>query len=147
MSRRQAVMGSVALTAGLIVAACSPTPTIPSGADRAVEIDIDGMSFVPDRLELRRGETVAFVVNNPDDIVHELFIGSEEDQDAHRAQHLGAADADQVLIPHLGYGIYVDAHGTGVMTYHFARSGEFMIGCHLPGHWEAGMVAHIRVTD
>ena len=146
MFRTVSGIGAVAVLLGAM-AACSPAPPIPSGADRVIEIDIDGMSFVPDRLEVSRGETVAFVVNNPDDIIHELFVGTEQDQRAHRAQHLGAAEADQILIPHLGYGIYVDARGSGVLTYHFAQAGEFMIGCHLPGHWEAGMVAYITVTD
>ena len=35
---------------------------------------------------------------------------------------------------------------TGPMTHTFTESGTVLIGCHEPGHWEAGMKATIKVT-
>lgn len=143
-----AVRTLVAVAAGVLLVACSPSAdrrAVPSGTDRIVELSMQGMHFVPDRIEVRAGEMVAFVVTNPNDIAHELFIGTEADQMAHRATHMAVASAGQAKIPHDGYGIFLNPHETGVVSYHFDTAGQIMLGCHLPGHWEAGMKAIVTV--
>jgi uncharacterized cupredoxin-like copper-binding protein len=148
--RRPAAQAALALGMGAVLVACSPQaaerPGIPESADRVLELSMEGMSFIPDRLEVRADETIAFVINNPNDIPHEVFIGDLGDQDMHRAAHTARAAAEQHLIPHMGTGIYLAAHGTAIVTFHFAEAGEILIGCHLTGHWEAGMVATVNVT-
>jgi len=134
---------------GLALAACSPSADrrdIPPGTDRVIELTMQPMRFVPDRLTVKMGQTVTFVVTNPNDIPHELFIGNMADQMAHRAVHAAAPSSGQAAVSHMGYGIYLQAHGTDMVTYHFATAGEILIGCHLPGHWEAGMLATVTVT-
>jgi len=134
--------------ASLLMVACSPSADrrdIPPGTDRVVELSMEAMRFVPTKLNVKVGETITFVVTNPNDIPHELFIGDQADQMAHHAAHLAVPSASQATVPHMGYGIYLDAHGTGMVTYHFTKAGEIMLGCHLPGHWEAGMVAIVTV--
>jgi uncharacterized cupredoxin-like copper-binding protein len=143
-----AVRGVFALALGLLVVACSPSAdrrSVPPGTDRIVELSMVGMHFIPDRIEVKAGELVAFVVTNPNDIAHELFIGSEADQMAHRAIHMAVASAGQANISHDGYGIFLAPHETGVVSYRFDTAGEIMLGCHLPGHWEAGMRAIVIV--
>lgn len=133
---------------GFLLVACSPSAgrrDVPAGTDRVVELSMTGMHFVPDRVEVKAGELVAFVVTNPNDIPHELYIGTEADQMAHRAMHMAVASAGQAQIPHGGYGIYLAPHETGVVSYRFDTAGEIMLGCHLPGHWEAGMRAVVVV--
>lgn len=137
------------VAAGLLLAACSPSADrrdIPPGTDRVIEVSMTGMHFVPDQLEVKVGETITFVVDNPNDIPHELFIGDLADQMAHAATHMAVSSPGQPNIPHMGYGIYLQAHGTGMVTYHFAEAGEILLGCHLPGHWDAGMKAVVTVT-
>lgn len=132
----------------LLLVACSPSADrrdIPAGTDRVVELTMEGMRFIPNKLDVKVGETITFVVTNPNDIPHELFIGDEADQMVHHAAHMAAPSAGQATVPHMGYGIYLAAHGTGMVTYHFTTAGEIMLGCHLPGHWEAGMVAKVIV--
>ena len=139
---------SGAVLIGLLLVACSPSAerrSVPAGTDRIVELSMEGMRFIPDRIEVKQGELVAFVVTNPNDIGHEVFIGSEADQMAHRARHMAVPSADQAGVPHMGYGIFLPPHGTGVVSYRFDTSGAIMLGCHLPGHWEAGMKALVTV--
>lgn len=138
----------LALAIGALLVACSPSAerrAIPPGTDRIVELSMKGMHFIPDRIEVHAGEMVAFVVTNPNAIAHELFIGTESDQMAHHAAHTAVASADQAQVTHGGYGIYLLPYETGVVSYHFETAGNIMLGCHLPGHWEAGMVAIVTV--
>jgi uncharacterized cupredoxin-like copper-binding protein len=134
---------------GLLLVACSPTAArrdVPAGTDRVVELSMEGMHFVPDRIEVRAGELVAFVVTNPNDIPHELSMGTEADQVAHHAMHMAAAASAQAQVPHGGYGIFLSPYETGVVSYRFDTPGKVLLGCHLPGHWEAGMVATVVVV-
>ena len=139
----------LAVAVAVTLAACSPSAdrrSIPPGTDRVVELTMAEMHFIPNSLTVKMGETITFVVTNPNDIPHELFIGNMADQMAHRAMHLAAPSGGQAAVSHMGYGTYLPAHGTGMVTYHFATSGEILLGCHLPGHWEAGMKATVSVT-
>jgi len=141
------VLATVGL--GLMLVACSPSAarrSVPPGTERTVEMSISGMKFVPDRIEVQAGQMVAFVVDNPTDIAHELFIGDEADQLAHHGTHVAVPSADQAMVPHYGYGFYLASHETKVVTYRFDSTREIMLGCHLPGHWEAGMVAIVTVV-
>jgi uncharacterized cupredoxin-like copper-binding protein len=133
---------------GLLLVACSPAAgrrDVPAGTDRVVELSMQGMHFIPDRVVVNAGEQVAFVVTNPNDIPHELFIGTMADQMAHHALHMAASASAQAQVKHGGYGIWLAPHDTGVVSYRFDTAGEIFLGCHLPGHWEAGMVATVVV--
>jgi uncharacterized cupredoxin-like copper-binding protein len=143
-----AFKGIVAVGLGLLLVACSPSAArrdVPAGTDRVVELSMEGMHFIPDRIQVDAGELVAFVVTNPNDVPHELYIGTAADQAAHHAAHMAASSPDQARVPHDGYGIFLEPHETGVVSYRFDTVGQILLGCHLPGHWEAGMVATVTV--
>lgn len=141
----------VVMTVAFVLAAClggeGDTRASPGPSPRIVELSMDGMRFDPDQVEVRLHETVRFVVRNPEGIPHELFIGSETEQVTHREVHASTAPQEQADVPHYGYGAFIPAFGTGQFEYRFDASGEVMIGCHLPGHWEAGMRALIVVPN
>lgn len=134
-------MGLAIVTAALVGCAA------PSEADegvRVVEITIDGYHFVPDQFSVRQGETVRFEVSNPDRIGHELFIGTIAEQ-ADRRAAMPTAPAEAEGGTRFGYGLYLPSLERGSFEYHFSSEDDLLIGCHLPGHWEEGMVATIEV--
>lgn len=133
-----------------VIAACQPAvgqgPTVGPEA-RVVELTITADArFSPDRIPVKTGETIRFVVDNPTAANHELFIGSAAEQTMHHAAHLGLPPAEQAGVSHYGYGIFLPAYGDGVIEYHFATPGEVLLGCHLPGHYEGGHVATVIVS-
>lgn len=148
MARRSSVSALLTVIAA-IVAACAPAAGQDAvvGPDaRVVELAITADArFSPDRIAVKTGETIRFVVSNPTSSDHELFIGSSAEQTMHHAAHLGLALPEQAAVPHFGYGIFLPAFGDGVLEYHFAEAGQVLIGCHLPGHYEGGHVATVTV--
>jgi uncharacterized cupredoxin-like copper-binding protein len=132
------------IVAATVVAGCAASAA-PAGTPRTIEITVDGYHFVPDHFQVRRGESIRFVVTNPDTIGHELYIGTVAEQAARRAADV-AAPSDPASVTHFGYGIYLPAFADGEFDYSFSADTDLLIGCHLPGHWEAGMVATIDVT-
>ncbi len=102
---------------------------------------LDTMRFVPDRVDVKQGETVKFVVRNDGKIPHEMVIGIKKTIDEHAA----------VMMKHPGmehdepYSVRVAAGKAGAIVWHFNRPGEFDFACLIPGHFQAGMAGKIRV--
>lgn len=130
----------------LLLVSCGGQAGASPPATRDITVSISGMRFVPDQFEVHVDETIRFVVSNPTDLPHELFIGTMPEQLAHHRAVMSQPPAQQVeLMQHFGYGIYLLAHDSGEFIYHFGEAAQVMIGCHVPGHWEAGMLATITV--
>jgi uncharacterized cupredoxin-like copper-binding protein len=135
-----------ALAAALIVglSGCGGAAVGDGTEPRVIEISIDGFHFVPDHFTVQRGDSVRFLISNPDRVGHELFIGTIAEQ-AMRREAAPSTPSDGGSVTHFGYGIYVPALTDGELDYAFSNDTDLLIGCHLPGHWEEGMVATIDV--
>lgn len=116
----------------------------PSKAKRTVTIAMsDAMRFTPDKLEVKVGDTVKFVVANKGQVMHEMVIGTEKELKAHAElmkKHPGM-EHDEPYMAHVSPGKQES------ITWQFTKPGEFMFGCLIPGHFEAGMVGRIKVTS
>jgi uncharacterized cupredoxin-like copper-binding protein len=95
----------------------------------------DQLRFQPDKIEVKNGETIKFVVKNAGKIKHEIVIGSAEKLKAHAEMMKSMPgmvhkDADQLTL----------APGkSGKMTWKFIGPGTLEFACFEPGHSEAGM--------
>lgn len=111
-----------------------------------ITIALVDFRFEPEVVDVQLGESVRVVALNRSDLPHELFIGSSAEQEAHHGLHAAAAPDEQSQLEGAN-GIYVPARGSAQFTYRFERAGEILMGCHLVGHFEAGMVGVIHVTE
>jgi uncharacterized cupredoxin-like copper-binding protein len=111
-------------------------------SSRTVRIDMsDRMRFSPDRLTIRQGETVKFVVRNSGKTMHEMVIGSMKELKEHAEmmkKHPGM-EHEEPYMAHVAPG------KTETIVWQFTKAGEFHFGCLIPGHFEAGMVGRISV--
>lgn len=137
------------------VAGCGPSvggagPSVggaaPSGT-LVVRIVASNFAFEPDHIEVRAGQTVRFVLENPTDLPHELVIGSLPEQEAHNRAHREAATDPSPSLAEGPASVYVPARGIGQLEYRFDQPGELVIGCHIVGHWESGMRGVVIVLD
>ncbi len=119
-------------------AATSAEP--PSGEIRVVLSDT--MRIAPDPIAVKAGEEITFVVTNEGVIVHEFFVGNEEEQ----AEH-----AEEMAMGGMSHGhdnaLSLEAGETGTLKMTFGEPGTLLIGCHEPGHYEAGMKATLTVVE
>jgi uncharacterized cupredoxin-like copper-binding protein len=141
---RTAIRGAVAAAILIAVSGCGGAADVADGEPQVIEIAIDGYHFVPDHFTVQQGESVVFAISNPDSRGHELFIGTVAEQ-AERREAGPTAPEDGEDVTHFGYGIYIPPMSDGELAYVFSADTDLLIGCHLPGHWEAGMVATIDV--
>lgn len=135
------------LTTALALGACSATPPGASASPRIVDLTIADLAFEPATLEVGRGETVLFRIRNPYNEGHEAYFGTDEEQRLHANTHYTLPADEQSGTDHYTLGVHIAPFGTGELTYKFDTGDEWVIGCHYPGHYEAGMRMVITVTD
>lgn len=154
-SRLVVAIGLVALAA--VVASCGstavapPSPTVapslapstPSGGG-PLEVAVtltDTLRIEPAAIEVSAGETVRFVVTNLGALDHEFYLGDAAAQDEHAVEmgSMGGMTHDEPA------GIGLEPGETKALTFTFMEPGAFLAGCHVNGHYLAGMKAAITV--
>lgn len=154
MHTRRTSMLAAATIATLVLAACgterSADNAAPPAADgtTVIEVTMTDMAFTPTVVAVEAGETVTLRFRNDGQAIHEAVIGDAAFQQEHADEmaamgtsgtmHHGTSDEPAPLVVQPGQ--------TGDLTYTAPAAGSLLIGCHQPGHWEAGMKASIDVT-
>ena len=115
---------------------------------RSVEVRMDDqMRFTPNRLDVRAGETVRFVVHNDGKTEHEMVLGSEEDIKAHALAMQKGAGQGHAHNHGGGVAITVAAGQRGELVVKFDQARTLEMACLIPGHYEAGMRGTVNVQN
>ena len=100
------------------------------------------MRYDPPEITVRPGETIRFEVKNDGKLRHEFTIGDATEQRAH--SEMMKRDPD--MVHNDPNTITVEPGVAKTLVWQFGEAGELEIGCHVPGHYEAGMLARVRVV-
>ena len=103
---------------------------------------LDTMRFSPDRIDVKRGETLRLSASNTGRVLHEFVIGTRQENAAHNElmKKFPNMEHDEPWMAHVAAG------GKSEIIWNFNRPGEFEFACLMPGHYEAGMVGKIVVS-
>jgi Cu+-exporting ATPase len=112
--------------------------------DRTVKlVAVDQLRFEPGAITAHIGETIAFQITNTGTLDHEFVVDDEALQQQHememvsgQSMAMGGASADSVDVP---------PGQTATLLYTFTKRGMLIYGCHVPGHYSAGMRGTITV--
>ncbi len=150
--KRMKLAAILVATGSSFLAACSSGTEAGTGSGsedrpgvRTVEVSaLDSLEFVPAEVRVRSAETVRFVVTNSGAGVHEFVLGDEPTQMRHEGEMGtgGSMDHEAVDLP----AITLQPGQTKEVTVTFDRAGTILYGCHVPGHYAAGMVGALTVT-
>ena len=116
----------------------------PGKAARTVRIEMsDRMRYSPAEVTVKRGEIVRFVPVNEGHLTHEMVLGTMDELKEHAAlmRKFPKMEHDE---PNMAQ---VPSGKSGEMVWQFTRAGTFYYGCLQPGHFEAGMVGKVIVTN
>ena len=122
----------------------------PVDAQRTIEVSMTDMAFTPGTVDVEPGETVTFVFRNDGAVRHEAVIGDLAEQEDHHAEMAEMdgdhGEMDMGSAPHDMTDLHVAVvePGETVELVHTFDTGSTLIGCHEPGHWEAGMRMEIE---
>ncbi|SDZ29493.1 plastocyanin/azurin family copper-binding protein [Pseudomonas sp. NFIX28] len=141
-------------------------------ATRTVEVVMNDMSYTPKSLDIKAGETVRFVLINKGQLLHELNLGTatmhaEHQQEMLKMQQSGmltptaikAMPAGAMDHAAMGHGamsgmkhddpnsVLVEPGKTAELTWTFSKAGSLEFACNIPGHYQAGMVGKLTVSQ
>ncbi|NIX78257.1 cupredoxin domain-containing protein [Microvirga terricola] len=122
------------------------TPGDPKKAARVVPITMketdDGrMVYFPEKVEVRVGEQIRFVLKNAGKADHEFVLDTVENNAKHRIamQKNPDMEHDDPNARRLA------VSKGGEILWQFTKAGEFEYACLIPGHYEAGMKGTVVV--
>jgi len=110
--------------------------------NRIINIDMnDTMRFTPNKISVKKGETIKFVVKNSGKIKHEMVLGSLQELKEHaemmqKMPDMEHADENQISL---------EPGKKGELIWKFNNKGVVNFGCLEPGHLEAGMKGNLIV--
>jgi uncharacterized cupredoxin-like copper-binding protein len=138
-----------------------------ASATRTVELTLGDMFFEPKNVQVKAGETVRFVLVNKGQLLHEFNLGDAA-MHAHHQQDMLKMQESGLLMPtgmnHGGMAHGMD-HGkmamrhddpnsvliepgkTAELTWTFTKSRDLEFACNIPGHYQAGMVGKLTITE
>lgn len=120
-------------------------PGDPRKPSRIVSISMrdDGgkMSFVPNKIEVRAGEQIKFVIQNKGVLDHEFILATTEEN----LKHAEAMKKNPDMEHDDPNGKSVASEKKGEILWRFTKAGTFEYGCLIPGHRESGMTGTVVV--
>ena len=136
----------------------------PSKIDRTIEIEMYDNYYYPTQIEVKKGETIKFIVKNLGELVHEYNIGTKEMHIKHQPEMAKLVEHEILLadkIDHekmkkmakkdhsLGHShsnsVLLEPNETGEIIWKFSKDISLEMACNMPGHYETGMVGKIII--
>ena len=115
----------------------SPTAT-------RVEVTLsDTLKIEPAAMTVPAGVPVTFVVTNTGATLHEFVLGDEAEQMAHDKEMAEAGGMSMPKDEPMAIG--VEPGTTKELTVTFDEPGTMLAGCHVVGHYSAGMKAAVTI--
>jgi uncharacterized cupredoxin-like copper-binding protein len=109
---------------------------------RTVTVEMaDNMRYTPSEIQVKKGETVRFVVKNVGKVRHELSLGTEKEL----LEHLEQMKKNPGMEHDEPSKITLDAGKQGEIVWQFTKAGTVNFACLMPGHFEAGMKGQVKV--
>ena len=104
----------------------------------------DSMRFIHQPINVKKGETIKFVVTNKGIETHEFAIGTK---DEHRIHGQMMANNPNMHHGPGGNSITIESGESMVIIWKFAYAQQIEAACNIKGHYEDGMFSPINVVD
>ena len=135
-----------------------------SEVDRTIEIKIHDNYYEPKEINVKRGETIKFIVTNYGELVHEFNIATKEMHIEHQPEMMKMVE-NQILLADkidmkkmkemakkdhsMGHShsnsVLLEPNQSAELIWKFSTDANLEAACNVPGHYESGMVANIIV--
>jgi uncharacterized cupredoxin-like copper-binding protein len=99
------------------------------------------MLFVPNRVEIRKGEQIKFVLHNTGKLDHEFVLATTQEN----LEHAEMMKKNPEMRHDDPNARRVAPKQTSQIVWRFTKAGEFEFACLIPGHRDAGMFGIVDV--
>ena len=136
---------------------------IESEVDRTNEIKMFDNFFEPNRIDIKKVETIKFIVINLGNLVHEFNIANKEMHINHQSEMMKMIENEILLGDRIDYkkmkeiakidhsmshshanSVLLEPNMSGEIIWKFNTETRLEAACNIPGHYESGMVTKIN---
>jgi len=110
--------------------------------DRTITVDASDIAFDMDKIKVKDGETIRFVIVNSGELEHEFNIGTQDMHMDHQEEMVAMMDqmmAGQGMHHAHGNSVFLLPGETRVLVWKFEHAHDLQFACNVPGHYESGM--------
>ena len=130
---RRAVLGMIAMLAIVsLVGACGSASSQSGSSPQEVQITLSEFKIASPQTTFTTGTPYRFVIKNAGSTAHNWAIMPR-----------GSSDLSQALV--MVNESELPAGASVTRDFTFSQTGDFEFACHVPGHYEAGMLLPITV--
>ena len=135
----------------------------PSEVTRTITIKMHDNYYEPAEINVKKDETIKFIVLNVGELVHEFNIATKEMHIKHQPEMMMLVENEILLSkkvnkekmkqmakknPSLGHShsnsVLLSPGETGELVWKFSNKAKIEAACNVPGHYEVGMIAKIN---
>jgi uncharacterized cupredoxin-like copper-binding protein len=146
------------------VGAAIGEPGKASEVSRTIEIVKIDNRFTPEKVAVKKGQTVRFKITNKGEFVHEFNIGTATMHKAHQKEMMmmfehGVLEADKINYDRMKMkmpdgrtmehndpnSVLLEPKKSAEVVWKFSTDATLEFACNLPGHYESGMMGPIRI--
>ena len=131
--------------------------------DRTIKVSMYDNYYQPNKFEIKKGETIKFIVQNKGELVHEFNIATKKMHLKHQPEMLMMVENEIILAdkidkkkmmkmskknPSMAHkhsnSVLLSPGESAELIWKFSNSAVLEAACNVPGHYEVGMVAKIE---
>ena len=136
-----------------------------SEVNRTIEIKMYDNYFEPSKIIVKKGETIKFFVSNYGELVHEFNIATKEMHIKHQPEMMKMVEHEILLVDRIdkekmkqmakkdhsmahshSNSVLLEPNEIGEIIWKFSTNTNLKAACNVPGHYEIGMVADIKIN-
>lgn len=134
-----------------------------SQVSRTITMNMTDNRFTPEKITVRKGETVRFKVKNDGEFVHEFNIGTAAMHANHQEEMMvmfehGVLEVDKIHYDKMKMAmpggmtmehddpnsVLLEPGKSAEVIWKFSSDAKLEFACNLPGHYESGMMGQIH---
>ena len=135
-----------------------------SEVTKVIEIKMYDNFYEPDVINVKKDETVKFVVKNLGELVHEFNIATKEMHIKHQPEMLKmvgmeillgdridmkkmkeAAKSDHAMAHSHSNSVLLEPKDSAELIWKFTTDAKLEAACNVPGHYQTGMIAKLNI--
>ena len=136
-----------------------------SEVNRTIKIKMYDNYFEPSKIIIQKGETIKFIVSNYGELVHEFNIATKEMHIKHQPEMMKMVENQILLADKIdkkkmkemakkdhsmahshSNSVLLEPNQSAELIWKFSYDKNLEAACNVPGHYEVGMVANIKIN-
>ena len=135
----------------------------PNKVDKVIEIKMYDNYFVPSEINIKKNQTIKFIVHNHGEFVHEFNIATKEMHLKHQPEMIKMVEYEILLVDKIdkikmkeiskkdhsmshshANSVLLEPNKSCEIIWKFNTDSKLEAACNEPGHYESGMIAKIK---